>query len=268
MFRTTILLSLVGALGLALTPSDAEACKCIPPSVSASYNSADYSMQVRITSRRTTAQYVYYRATVVDDFKGCDTGARVWIRTTKDSASCGIALGSGTYLVQGYDAGQYRGAQAIHTGTCDYTREWASVTADDLQFLSTRYNTCEQVCNDGTQPVNCFADPCSVSSCPVEGATCQANYCGGCNAEWYGAYGQEILECSPPPAACGSDADCTADTWCRNTESNTSTECVPYVGVGQSCEGYVLPWFFERCEPGLTCIYSEPTHDVPGTCHS
>ena len=40
-------------------------------------------------------------------------------------------------------------------------------------------------CADGSQPVNCLVDPCQVSSCPaVNGATCVADYCGGCNAQW------------------------------------------------------------------------------------
>jgi eight-cysteine-cluster-containing protein len=41
---------------------------------------------------------------------------------------------------------------------------------------------------------------------------------------------------------------------------------VPFVGPGDSCGGFVLPSFFERCEPGLQCVPSEPTGDLPGTC--
>ena len=34
--------------------------------------------------------------------------------------------------------------------------------------------------------VNCLVDPCLSSSCPENpSATCQADYCGGCNAKWY-----------------------------------------------------------------------------------
>ena len=41
-------------------------------------------------------------------------------------------------------------------------------------------------CPDGSLPVNCKANPCQFASCPaVEGATCVADYCGGCNARWF-----------------------------------------------------------------------------------
>eukprot|EP00456_Euglypha_rotunda_P036393 TRINITY_DN2794_c0_g1_i4.p1 TRINITY_DN2794_c0_g1~~TRINITY_DN2794_c0_g1_i4.p1 ORF type:complete len:377 (+),score=21.31 TRINITY_DN2794_c0_g1_i4:137-1132(+) len=34
--------------------------------------------------------------------------------------------------------------------------------------------------------VQCFVDPCTVQSCPAyPDATCQANYCTGCDTEWY-----------------------------------------------------------------------------------
>lgn len=37
-------------------------------------------------------------------------------------------------------------------------------------------------CPDGSFPLQCFADPCSLKTCP-RGAKCHSNYCGGCNAE-------------------------------------------------------------------------------------
>jgi hypothetical protein len=44
----------------------------------------------------------------------------------------------------------------------------------------------ETACPDGTQPVSCFSDPCSSSTCPAKPrAQCKANYCGGCNAVWF-----------------------------------------------------------------------------------
>ena len=34
--------------------------------------------------------------------------------------------------------------------------------------------------------VNCFVNPCRFATCPNHPtATCRANYCGGCNAEWF-----------------------------------------------------------------------------------
>eukprot|EP00486_Rosalina_sp_Unknown_P009047 CAMPEP_0201595752 /NCGR_PEP_ID=MMETSP0190_2-20130828/192645_1 /ASSEMBLY_ACC=CAM_ASM_000263 /TAXON_ID=37353 /ORGANISM="Rosalina sp." /LENGTH=1032 /DNA_ID=CAMNT_0048055839 /DNA_START=42 /DNA_END=3141 /DNA_ORIENTATION=+ len=38
-------------------------------------------------------------------------------------------------------------------------------------------------CPTGEMIVNCFVDPCRFATCPgVQGATCESNYCGGCNA--------------------------------------------------------------------------------------
>lgn len=67
--------------------------------------------------------------------------------------------------------------------------------------------------------------------------------------------------------SCRADEDCLDTEWCRPTEYDASA-CVPFAGPGESCEGFVLPWFRERCEPGLQCVPSEPTGDVPGTCAS
>ena len=41
-------------------------------------------------------------------------------------------------------------------------------------------------------PVACFADPCAVSTCDVQGATCASNYCGVCNAVWTDANGNTV----------------------------------------------------------------------------
>ena len=94
-------------------------------------------------------------------------------------------------------------------------------------------------------------------------ATCSSNYCGGCRAEWYDEWGG-IAECAP---SCKSDADCTKETWCRENMDGQG-ECVPWAGPGERCEGFVRHWQRERCAPGLSCLFSEPTGDVPGTCVS
>ena len=49
-------------------------------------------------------------------------------------------------------------------------------------------------CQDGSQPVNCKVNPCQFDSCPaVAGATCVADYCGRCNAQWI-LNGQEVTD--------------------------------------------------------------------------
>ena len=43
-------------------------------------------------------------------------------------------------------------------------------------------------------PVNCLVNPCQFASCPnVCGATCVADYCGGCHARWL-LHGMEVTD--------------------------------------------------------------------------
>jgi len=64
---------------------------------------------------------------------------------------------------------------------------------------------------------------------------------------------------------CAQDSDCEDGKWCRQTEQGSSV-CVDFVTEGDRCEGFVLPSFRERCEPGLICVPTEPTGDAPGIC--
>jgi hypothetical protein len=64
---------------------------------------------------------------------------------------------------------------------------------------------------------------------------------------------------------CTQNSDCT-DGFCGWGTDNVSRECKPFSQAGESCEGFVLPSYRKFCAPGLTCVFSEPTHDVPGTC--
>jgi len=68
-------------------------------------------------------------------------------------------------------------------------------------------------CPPGTSPVNCIVNPCTYATCGVPGATCAANYCGGCHAMWYEPGGALITECGtgpcPPMQSCAnSGANC------------------------------------------------------------
>ena len=50
-------------------------------------------------------------------------------------------------------------------------------------------------CPPDKPPVNCLLDPCSVTSCPAHpDASCVADYCGGCNARFFDADGNEVTE--------------------------------------------------------------------------
>ena len=51
------------------------------------------------------------------------------------------------------------------------------------------------ICPNGVPMVRCFADPCTVNSCPgVSDASCRANYCGGCHAYFYDANGNNVTD--------------------------------------------------------------------------
>lgn len=57
-------------------------------------------------------------------------------------------------------------------------------------------------CPPGMPRVDCFVDPCLLNfgKCPAHpDATCTADYCGGCNARFFDAEGNEVTD----TCACG-----------------------------------------------------------------
>lgn len=118
------------------------------------------------------------------------------------------------------------------------------------------YITCMHACNvdfvvltllcvaGSTTPcntVNCFVDPCSVTTCSAyPTATCRSNYCGGCYADFFDAAGTNVtalcnsvapttvsppLSC-PPPTGFGLCVEaCTADTVCQSGQICCNTGC-------------------------------------------
>ena len=264
MIRLTTIVAL--ALGLVATPSftqEAEACSCFPSTVSSSYQSYDQVVRVRVgkllkSSDNFTSRY---SGNVLEAFKGCLSGS-VIIETASNGATCGLGLTRGEWLLNGYLTASKGGTPTIQVNLCGYNREFSSLSNPDLDYLYSRTNCCDGSCQctDGSAPVNCFAQPCSVSSCDVEGATCQDNYCDGCAAEWYDTLGNQVCN-----DECAGDEDCSADTWCRQNEAGVLT-CVPFVGAGDSCEGFTLPWYYERCEAGLQCVSDPTIADIPGIC--
>ncbi|KAK3580544.1 hypothetical protein CHS0354_009500 [Potamilus streckersoni] len=47
-------------------------------------------------------------------------------------------------------------------------------------------------CPDGSPMVRCFVNPCDMTDCPAyPGANCVANYCAGCNADYY-VHGKKV----------------------------------------------------------------------------
>lgn len=95
--------------------------------------------------------------------------------------------------------------------------------------------------------VNCFVDPCMFASCRAYAeATCRSNYCGGCNAEFFDASGNDVTarcdsvpttapplttvpssgSCPPPSDGFGVCVEqCSSDSGCPSGQLCCSTGC-------------------------------------------
>jgi len=222
-----------------------------------SYQNADHVVRVRIQraipSVGTTRAYI--GSLVVADYKGClDSGQTVVIETASNSAACGMPLQVGQeYLLHGARRGTLLGMPRLRVGLCDANAAWKQLTAEHHEFLETRYVCCgkECACADGSQPVNCFVDPCEVSSCNVEGAVCESNYCGGCNAEWYDPTGALV---------CQAGTACDYDQPGRTYVSRDPAQCAAIRFV---CAAGSEP-FFDECGCGCAEVASVVTCRVGG----
>jgi hypothetical protein len=211
------LVLMIATLGAALTADveRAEACKCLPPTVESSYNNSSDVVRARVLSKVQAGDTTRFRARVQRTFKGCLTPSQIVVLTTpSSSATCGAQLQvGGSYLIHGDAAGSYLGLSQLAINSCDFNRLFASLTAHDRAFLDGRTVCCGArcTCADGTRPVNCFVDPCQVApECP-EGE-CVANYCGGCNAEFYDESGFAVCQ----ERTCQSEADCAGSEYCAS----------------------------------------------------
>lgn len=194
----------------ALQPRAAGACSCLPSSVESSYGASSDVITAVPLLGYCTATEQRYLAQVTAAFKGCvGAGEVVILSTPGSSAACGAELELGVeYLINAAAAGAFLGVPRLSFSLCGYNLPTAELSTQDEAFLAGRNVCCgdECRCADGTAPVLCFADPCDVTPACDAAARCEANYCGGCNAEFYDAGGAAV--CLAEPAACASDADC------------------------------------------------------------
>jgi eight-cysteine-cluster-containing protein len=258
-------------LGVTLHTRQAQACSCLISSVESSYNqSSDVATVTPLLGYRHGAERRYL-AKIAKTYKGCtDSGDLVLLTTPGSSASCGGQLELGvTYLINAQRSGAVLGVPKLAFSSCGYNLAAAELSEADREFLGGRNVCCgdECACADGSEPVECFANPCDVTPACSSAASCEASYCGGCNAELYDEYGYAVCQAA---SECSTDADCAAGEWCRpiiDSEPGAATnECVPFAGAGAFCEGFTLPWFFERCAPGLVCDTPDFVADASGTC--
>lgn len=292
-FAPTLLVGLAMAVTI-LSAREAEACTCLPsPGIEHVYANAKHVVRVNIRKEVRRIHRIpgvptldgtirVYRAKVKQSYKGCIRRGRILkLVTASDSGLCGVTLDRRQEYVIALGEGDRK---AFEINSCGFIRQTDSLSAHEREFLDTRHQCCNGRCGcTGSDAVSCLVDPCSVESCGD--AACEANFCGGCTAEFSTPNGQPVctpcqnaFDCGPgqtcsggqciPDAPCGTDGDCSADTWCRPTEASGS-ECVPFVGEGESCEGFTVPWAFERCAPGLECLPAlgiPETPDLPGIC--
>ena len=197
-------------LAVGLHARVADACSCLPSSVETSYAASSDVVSVVPLLGFSAASEQRYIAQVTRTFKGCAKQERLVLLTTpSSSAACGSELEIGTeYLINGDRRGSVLGVPRLGFTLCGYNLPTGSLSARDREFLDGRSVCCggDCQCADGTQPVLCFANPCDVTPACEQAVRCEANYCGGCNAEFHDESGAAV--CQAEPGACSSDDDC------------------------------------------------------------
>jgi hypothetical protein len=177
----------------------AYACSCAQTNAIEAVQTNDFALIGKVVRETTSGNNRLFVVKVSRDYKGGLAGERVKVYTSMSSASCGVSLVVGQrYFIEGMDHGVAgNGRQKVYTSLCDYTLLKSQLTSDDKAYLRDRYNSVTQTCMSvkNPYPVSCLADPCSMSTPCANNLTCEANYCGGCTAEYYNAYGQ--AECTP-----------------------------------------------------------------------
>lgn len=188
---------IVALAALAAAPS-AWACSCLQPDLKQQWHEASDFVGVKVLAERLVGQERQFRVRVIQPFSGCtQNGDELVLTTPRDSATCGASFQIGErYVMAVHDAGRVVGGlPARSVISCDFTQTFASLTADQLDFLMSRPIDCPGAplaCADGSQPVSCLVDPCTNATC-VDG-DCEDNTCGGCIAEFWDDQGYPVCE--------------------------------------------------------------------------
>ena len=183
--------SVVAATVLLAAPSTAAACTCAFETLeSAWYDSTD-----TFTGRVLSATLADFRTVYTLEGKrafkgGTQPGDIVFVETQDDVGQCGQRLTVGEkYLLTTRKVGASDRGHLFEITLCGYNRLTADLTTEERVFLDGRFVFCPdtgvEICADGTEPVDCLVDPCDETVCIDDPNTCHANYCGGCNAEFW-----------------------------------------------------------------------------------
>ncbi len=74
---------------------------------------------------------------------------------------------------------------------------------DEISNSCVTLDECPSKCPPDKPLVNCFVDPCRFGKCPAHPtAVCRSDFCGGCNARFFDAKGNEVTD------NCGTYASC------------------------------------------------------------
>jgi hypothetical protein len=175
---------------LAATPGSAQACSCVQPDLIRSYREVTDVIRGRTVGSWVVGSNTYYAMRVKKVFKGCTTVDRiVYLTTPTSSATCGQELKVGkVYLITGDETPSSYTRPVFAFNICGFNKRPKHLTTDERAFLRGRPVECNGSfveCADGSSLVSCFVDPCQVSTCATANSVCEANYCGGCHAEFY-----------------------------------------------------------------------------------
>lgn len=102
----------------------------------------------------------------------------------------------------------WNGDDCVQLGGCGSTDFEGNDYSD---YLFGSYQSCMETCPCLEGYVECFVDPCEVTDCPAyPNATCEADYCGGCNANFY-QNGELVNDECGEPEACSQESQDSGD---------------------------------------------------------
>jgi len=115
-------------------------------------------------------------------------------------------------------------------------------------------------CPPNKPPVKCIIDPCRVAKCDqYPGASCVANYCGGCNAVFY-VNGSEVNCNMCPPGK--SPVKCFRDPCQGATCAVPGAKC-----ISDYCGGCFAKWYVSGKQVNCSSVTSKcPPNKPPVQC--
>ncbi len=211
--RTAVLLVAFLALGINL----AHACSCLPlDTFTRTYYRSlkagtPFTLVKVLRSKTRNAEpvgpfesfgkEVVYTLKVFKISDGCTPRLpyKTFAVTADNSAACGVNLKVGSLYILPLK----KGANIENRiNLCGFQAELRSLNKKQRNFILNRTLCCKGRCRcaNGKPFVNCFVDPCKVSSAPCkEAVECVSNFCGGCNVEWFDEKGLPACEPNAQP---------------------------------------------------------------------